>query len=104
MVVWASDMAEQALAYFEEACPDDDRPRMAIESARAWVRGDMKTGEVRKIALASHAAARNTENKAAKYAARAAGHAAATAHVIGHAHHAGAYAAKAANAAQRLST
>jgi hypothetical protein len=96
---WAADCAERVLPYFEEAFPDDDRPRKAVEAARAWARGEIRVSEARTAALAAHAAARfAAERPAACAAARAAGHAAATAHVVGHARHAAAYAKKAAAA------
>jgi hypothetical protein len=51
--------------------------------------------DARKVAFASHAAARETISESACLAARAAGHAAATAHVSTHSSHAAAYAIKA---------
>jgi hypothetical protein len=95
LAMWASDCAERVLPHFEEVYPGDDRPRKAIEAARAWVRGDLSMVDARKAAFASHAAARDAKNAAAQAAARAAGHAAATAHVADHARHAAAYAIKA---------
>ena len=96
LVSWAADCAENALAFFEEKHPDDRRPRDAIEKGRAWVRGEISTGEARTAAFSAHEAARIADPKsAASAAARAAGQAAATAHVPGHAVHAAAYAAKA---------
>jgi hypothetical protein len=94
LAVWASDCAERVLKYFEEVHPEDDRPRKAIEAARAWVRGDLTMVEARKAAFASHASARDAKHAPAQSAARAAGHAAATAHVASHARHAAAYAIK----------
>ena len=44
----------------------------------------MRVGEVRKAALATHAAARKATNESAIAVARSCGHAAATAHVITH--------------------
>ncbi len=79
LVLWAADCAERALPYFEEKYPKDNRPRNAVEAVRAWVRGEIATGEAR-----------------AAFAAHAAGHAAATAHVAGHAAHAASYAVTAA--------
>jgi hypothetical protein len=98
LAIWASDCAEHVLPYFEGIYPEDDRPRKAIEAARAWERGDLPMVDARKAAFASHAAARAANNAAAQAAARAAGHAAATAHVADHARHAAAYAIKAAAA------
>lgn len=99
LALWAADCAERVLPLFKNAEPEDDRPRNAIEAARAWARGDLKMTEARGAALAAHAAARNTDDDSARLAARAAGHAAATAHVAGHAQHAANYAIKAMSAA-----
>ncbi len=95
MAIWAADCAEHVLPLFTETQPNDERPRLAIEAARAWARGDIKVGQARAAALASHAAARECTDAAACAAARAAGHAAATAHMAGHAVHAAEYAVKA---------
>jgi len=84
LVLWAADCAEHVFPYFEEKYPKDNRPRKAVEAARAWARGEIALSEVRAAAFAAHAAA------------RAAGHAAATAHVATHAVHAASYAARAA--------
>jgi hypothetical protein len=89
---WAADCAERVLAQFERRHPDDDRPRRAIDAARAWARGALSTGEARDAARLAHAAGRSAQHPAARAAARAAGHAAATAHVAAHARHAAAYA------------
>jgi len=96
LVIWATDCAEHVLPYFEEKYPKDNRPRKAIESGRAWIRGEIAMSEARTAAFAAHAAARDANPDAARAAARAAGHAAATAHVAGHAVHAATYAARAA--------
>ena len=81
LALWAADCAEHVLHYFEETHPDDDRPRKAIEAARAWARGELRMMDARKAAFATHAAARIAGNSAAQMAARAAGHAAGTAHM-----------------------
>jgi hypothetical protein len=39
---WATDCAERALPLFEARFPDDDRPRKAIEAARAYWRGEIE--------------------------------------------------------------
>ncbi len=94
-VIFAIDCAKHVLKYFEVECPNDERPREAITATTKWVVGDIKTGEVRKAASASHAAAREAHKDSAISAARSAGHAAATTHVARHAIHAAAYAVKA---------
>ncbi len=95
LVLWATDCAEHVLPYFEENHPKDNRPRKAIEAGRAWVQGEITISEARSAAFASHAAARDINHAAACASARAAGHAAATVHVVSHAVHAATYAAKA---------
>jgi len=99
LALWAADCAERVLALFEAECPDDQRPRQAIEAARLWQAGRLQMVEARAFAFAAHAAARQRVRKAAVAAARAAGHAAATAHVATHAPHAADYARKAKAAA-----
>ena len=97
LAIWAADCAERVLPYFEERSPRDDRPRKAIEALRAWVEtGVFRMADVRRGALAAHAAAREVqEDDAARSAARAAGQALATAHVPRHAIAAAVYAATA---------
>lgn len=101
MAAWAADCVERVLPFFEKAYPQDDRPRQAIEAGRTWVRtGMFKMAEIRGASLAAHAAARAAkENKAACFAARAAGQAVATAHVPQHAFGGAYYALKAIAAA-----
>ena len=41
LALWAASCAEHVLDLFESAQPEDPRPRLAIEHARAWVRGDV---------------------------------------------------------------
>jgi len=85
LAVWAADCAERVLPLFEQHRPQDDRPRQAIEAARAFARGEIRVGAARQAAVAAHAAARECADDAARAAARAAGHAAATAHSARHA-------------------
>ncbi|AHM59721.1 hypothetical protein D770_07290 [Flammeovirgaceae bacterium 311] len=92
---WAADCAEHVLWIFEHHRSADDRPRKAIEAARAWVCGELKVSEARIFAFAAHAAARDANIPEARAAARSAGHAAATPHVWNHAKHAGSYAIRA---------
>ncbi|WP_074370194.1 putative immunity protein [Methanoculleus chikugoensis] len=101
MATWAADCAERVLPLFEEARPEDDRPRRAIEVCRTWVRtGVFRMAEIRGASLGAHAAARDADGgSAAQFAARAAGQAVATAHVPQHAYGAAYYALKAVAAA-----
>ena len=94
LALWAAACAEHVLHCFEEVQPEDDRPRHALEQARAWARGEITMSEARTAAGHAMAAARDLSG-AARHAAYAAGQAAAVAHELGVA----AYAIKAAQAA-----
>lgn len=83
LAAWAADCAERLLPLFEKSSPDG-RPRHAVETARAWVRGEASVGDCQKAAVAAHAAAREGASESATAAARAAGHAVATAHMADH--------------------
>jgi len=102
----AAMMAERTLPIFEEECPNDNRPRLAIEAIKAWAKDQRELGmkEVRKLSLDAHAAAREAKTDAATFAARAAGHAVATWHVPTHALGAPMYAQKAICANKKLSS
>jgi hypothetical protein len=96
LAAWAADCAEHVLPLFA-ACGADDRPRRAIEAARAWAAGALSVGDARTAAREAHAAARAAAcgAAAAAAAARAAGHAVATAHMADHSLGAAEYALKA---------
>ena len=96
---WAADCAEHVLPLFAHEHPDDDRPRLAIEAARAWSRGEITVGEARAAAVRAHAAARDASEDEARAVARASGHAVATAHMADHSLGAAAYAFRAAKLA-----
>jgi hypothetical protein len=97
LAVWAIDCAERVQPYFEEKYPEDRRPRIALETLRAWITtGVFTMAVIRKASLDSHAAAREAgEDSPARSAARAAGQAVATAHVPRHAYGAAVYAQQA---------
>jgi truncated hemoglobin YjbI len=99
---WAADCAERVLHLFVR-CSDDPRPQQALDIARAWAGGEVKTGKAMKASLAAHAAARQVNEKAAIAAARAAGQAVATAHAADHSMGALLYALKALEASGRSS-
>jgi len=99
LATWAADCAEHVLPLFSEQYPQDDQPRRAIETARAWASGEVTVGEARAAGLEAHAAAWDAANDAARAAARAAGQAVGTAHMADHAPHAAAYAIQAVQAA-----
>lgn len=98
LAIWAADCAQHVLHLFEQTQPDDERPRRAIEYARAWTRGEISMMESRAAGGHAMAAARDLIG-APRYAAFAAGQAAAVAHVAAHELGAAAYAIKAVQAA-----
>jgi hypothetical protein len=102
LAVWAADCAQHVLHLFEQAQPGDDRPRRAIELARAWARGEVTMTVARTAAGHAMGAARELSG-AAREAAYAAGQAAAVAHVAAHELGAAAYAIRAVRAAALVS-
>ena len=98
LALWAATCAEHVLALFEDVRPDDERPRLAVEAAGAWVRGE--TGMMAARATGGHAMAAARDLRGApRFAAYAAGQAACVAHVAAHDLGAAAYAIKAVRAA-----
>lgn len=98
LALWAASCAEHVLELFESARGEDRRPRVAIEHARAWVRGEVTMSQARTAAGKANAAARDLKG-APRHAAYAAAQAANVAHVAAHELGAAAYAIKAAQAA-----
>ena len=97
LAIWAIACAERVMPYFEEAYPEDPRPRQALVTLQAWIdKGVFRMAVIRGASLAAHAAAREVgEDNPARSAARAAGQAVATAHVRTHAPGAAIYALQA---------
>ncbi|MEV0847812.1 putative immunity protein [Streptomyces sp. NPDC049954] len=97
---WAADRASRVLPLFEQAHPEDPRPRAAVDAARAFAQGGPRTTALRQSAWAAYKAGREAATPTAAAAARSASHAAAAAflhpkasphqvkHVLGSAAHA----------------
>ena len=68
----AADFAEHVLPLFEADYPDDDRPRKAIEAARAFARGEVTRTQLKAARAAAEAAAWAAARAAARAAAGAA--------------------------------
>jgi hypothetical protein len=98
LALWAAACAEHVLPMFEAARPGDDRPRGAIEMARRWAAGDISWWDARSAGGHANAAARDLVG-APRFAAYAAGQAAAVGHVAAHELGAAAYAVRAARVA-----
>jgi hypothetical protein len=99
VAAWAADCAERVLWLYEAEAPHDRRPRHAIARTRAFARGELDVAEEIRRRFAGGGAARRVRAPAAVAAARAAGQAAAVAHMGAHALGAAGYAAKAAGLA-----
>ena len=69
---FAADCAEEVLYLFERERPGDDRPRKAIEAARAFARGEITDAARAAAGAAARAAAGDAAWDAAWDAARAA--------------------------------
>jgi hypothetical protein len=98
LALWAPACAEHVLHLFESAHPEDPRPRLAIEHARAWVRGEVTMMASRTAGGHAMGVARD-KGGSARHAAYAAGQAGAVAHVAAHDLGAAAYGIKAVRAA-----
>ncbi len=98
LALWAAACAEHVVDLFESARPGDDRPRQAVEHARAWARGEIPMSRARAAGGHAMGAARDLSGPA-RHAAYAAGQAAVVAHVAAHELGAAAYAIKAVRAA-----
>lgn len=80
---WACRCAEHILPFYGPY--PDQRLINALVAAKAWAAGTASVGEARKAAVQAHAVARESDDPVKTAVARAAGHAAATAHMADHA-------------------
>lgn len=89
---FVTETAEDVLPVFENADPDDGRPRAALDAAWEFIHGARRSTLQRVASLDAHRAAREAGAEAARLAAQAAGDAAsaaylhpiATSHQVGH--------------------
>lgn len=97
---YAAGAAESILPVFEQARPEDPRPRAAIAAAREFIHGAPRTRLQRMASMDAHRAAREAPMEAARLAAQAAGDAASAAylHPLRKAHQVGHILRAAANA------
>lgn len=98
LAIWAAKCAEHVLRYYEKEYPSDNRPRRAVEAARAWANKEIKLDKAKEAAYHSNVAAKDKAG-AAKYAALSAGQAAVVGHVAAHELGSAAYAIRAVMAA-----
>ncbi|UTT62959.1 putative immunity protein [Microcella humidisoli] len=101
VVRYVAESAQEILPFFEDACPDDGRPRAAVDAAWVFIDGARRTNLQRVAAFDAHRAAAAAPTESARLAAQAAGDAAAAAylHPIAKGHQVGHILRAAANAA-----
>ncbi len=86
LALWAAACADRVLPFFTELYPDDERPAAALAVLRQWCRdGEFSMPVIRSASLSAHAAAKGKPERAAVFAAHAAGQAVAVPHVPTHA-------------------
>lgn len=87
LVLWAIDCGEVALSLFENRISNDLRPRLALEAAKQWAKGEIKMPIAKKAAYDTHISASELQktDPSACAAARALGHVIGTIHVETHA-------------------
>jgi len=98
LMTWSIACADHVIHLFDREVPHDPRPHDALQTARAWLRGDAAMKDAHRSAFAANAAAKGLPDPA-RLAALSAGQAAAVAHVAAHDLGAAAYAIRAASAA-----
>lgn len=96
--LFAADCAERVLHVFEDNFPGDDRPRKAIEAARAFVRGEITPSQLSAANASASASASSAASSANAFAAAYAASLAAAAYASS-ANHASSAASLAASAA-----
>lgn len=72
VTAFAAESAQDVLDVFEQAHPDDGRPRDAINEAWTFARGGKRTKGIRDTAWAAMRAAKEADTEVAREAARAA--------------------------------
>ena len=85
MVLWALDFAAESVAKLEEKYPDENRPREALEAARAWATGMIKMRPAQRKILDCHAFAKEIDSREDIALCHAVGQACAVVHTAGHA-------------------
>jgi len=78
---FVTECAQDVLPVFEDAVPEDERPRVAIDAAWQFINGAKRTRLQRVASLDAHRAAAEAGTEAARLAARSAGDAASAAYL-----------------------
>ena len=85
LILWALELAEETVRELESRYPGDQRPREAVEAARAWAAGEIKMPLAKRAILDCHAMARELADPADIARCHAVGQACSVVHTAGHA-------------------
>lgn len=85
LVLWAFDLAEEAVDCLEEKYPAEQRPRSALEASKLWAQGKIKMPVAKKEILCCHAMAKEVNSPEDKALCHAIGQACSVVHTRGHA-------------------
>ena len=85
VVLWALELAEEAVIHLEKEYPSEDRPRLALTMTRSWAAGRIKMPAAKRAILDCHALAKEISSAADIAWCHAIGQACGTVHAKGHA-------------------
>lgn len=85
IVLWAFELAEEAVEKLEEKYPTESRPRNALEASKLWASGRIKMPIAKREILNCHAVAKEIQSLEDIALCHAVGQACGTVHASGHA-------------------
>lgn len=85
VVLWAFDLAEEAVKKLEAKYPTESRPRNALEASKLWAAGRIKMPVAKREILNCHAVAKEIQSLEDAALCHAVGQACGTVHTSGHA-------------------
>ena len=85
IVLWAFELAEEAVKTLEEKYPTEGRPRNALEASKLWASGRIKMPAVKREILNCHTLAKEMQSLEDSALCHALGQACSTVHTSGHA-------------------
>lgn len=85
VVLWALELAEEAVKVLEDRYPAEERPKNAVVMTRMWAAGEIKMPAAKRAILECHAMAKEITSAADIARCHAIGQACGTVHTNGHA-------------------
>lgn len=92
--MWAIVCVERVLEVFENAYPNDNRPREVLEAARDCLDGKISVNKLKAMSMTAHSVGHQVKDVQASNVAHASGYAASSIDVPGHALYAANFVAK----------